>query len=319
MVLATESPDIDILWFFGGSVTGFAHHRGFTHTLLGAPVMAAATVGGVYGIYRLLRRRRNWKPRLEPRWGVLFLCALVGVFIHILQDWTNNYGVRPLAPFHPRWYSLDLVSIVDPIMLAALALGLLVPALLGLVTEEVGAARSGFRGRGGAIFALLVLAAVIGVRGLEHRRAVTALNSVMFRSEDPIRVSAYPYPLNPFAWGGVIETRDFFQIVQVDSLTGQFDPEDQTMSRFKPAETPVTLAAKQSRLGRFYLDWAHFPLVSVHSLPGRAGYRVEFQDLRFAYSRELPPGVPTPLTGYVELDPQLRVIDQYMGAPPRER
>jgi inner membrane protein len=315
MVLATESPDIDILWFFGGSVTGFAHHRGFTHTLLGAPVMAALTVGGVYGIYRILRRR-NWKPRLEPRWGVLFFCALLGALVHIVQDWTNNYGVRPLAPFHPRWYSWDIVSIVDPIMLAALALGLLVPALLGLVTEEVGAGRGGFRGRGGAIFALLVLAAVIGVRDFEHRRAVTALNSIMYRGQDPVRVSAYPYPLNPFAWGGVIETRDFFEIVQVDSSSGQTDPE---IPRFKPAETPVTLAAKQSRLGRFYLDWAQYPLISVHSLPGRAGYRIEFQDLRFAYSRALPPGAPPPLSGYVELDPQLRVVDQYMGAPPEKR
>jgi inner membrane protein len=319
LVLATESPDIDILWFFGGSVTGFAHHRGFTHTLLGAPAMAAITVGGVYGVYRLLRRRRSWKPRLEPRWGVLFFCALLGALVHIFQDWTNNYGVRPLAPFHPRWYSLDIVSIVDPIMLAALALGLLVPALLGLVTEEVGAARARFRGRGGAIFALLVLAAAIGVRALEHRRAVTALNSIMYRGEDPVRGSAYPYPLNPFAWGGVIETRDFFEIVQIDSRSGQVDPENQAMPRFKPEETPITLAAKQSRLGRFYLDWAQYPLISVHSLSGRAGYRVEFQDLRFAYSRALPPGAPLPLTGYVEIDPQLRVVDQYMGAPPKER
>jgi inner membrane protein len=319
MVLATESPDIDILWFFGGSVTGFAHHRGFTHTLLGAPVMAAITVGAIYGVYRLLRRRGGWKPRLEPRWGVLFLCALLGALVHIFQDWTNNYGVRPLAPFHPRWYSLDLVSIVDPIMLAALALGLLVPSLLGLVTEEVGAGRARFRGRGGAIFALIVLAAAIGVRGLEHRRALAVLNSVMYRGEDPLRASAYPYPLNPFAWGGVIETRDFFEIVQVNSLSGQVDPDNQAMPRFKPAETPVTLAAKQSRLGRFYLDWAQYPLVRVQSLPGRAGYRVQFQDLRFAYSRALPPGAPSPLTGYVELDPQLRVIDQYMGTPPKKR
>src|SRR5262249_46418242 len=255
MVLATEAPDIDIVWFFGGSVTGFAHHRGFTHTLLGAPVMAAITVGGIYGVYRLLRRR-NWKPRLEPRWGVLFFCALLGVLIHIFQDGTNNYGVRPLAPFHPGWYSWDIVSIVDPIMLAALAMGLLVPALLGLVTEEVGAGRPRFRGRGGAIFALLVLAAVIGVRDFEHRRAVTALNSVMYRGEDPVRVGAFPYPLNPFVWGGVIETRDFFEIVQVNSSSGQTDPGNEAVPRFKPEETPVTLAAKQSRLGRFYLDWA---------------------------------------------------------------
>ena len=319
LVLATEAPDIDVLWFFGGSVTGFAHHRGFTHTLLGAPAMAALTAGGVYGLYRLLRRLRpGWKPRLEPRWGLLFFYALVGTLVHIFQDFTNNYGVRPLAPFHARWYSWDIVSIIDPIMLVALALGLVVPALLGLITEEVGAGKGRHRGRGGAVFALLALSVLIGVRDFQHRRAVAALNSVSYRGEDPIRASAYPYPLSPFTWGGVIETRDFFAIVQVDSSSGQVDPNNETVTRFKPEETPVTLAAKKSRLGRFFLDWALYPLVSVESLPGHAGSRVQFRDLRFAYASPFVERSASPLTGHVELDPQLRVTDQYMGAPPKE-
>jgi inner membrane protein len=320
MVLATEIPDIDVLWFFGGSVTGFAHHRGFTHTLLGAPVMAAITVGGVYGLYRLLRRRPRRKARLEPRWGLLLVYALAGVLVHIFQDFTNNYGVRPLAPFHPRWYSWDIVSIIDPIMLAALTLGLLVPALFGLVTEEVGAGPARYRGRGGALFALFALAAIIGMRDFEHRRAVTALNSITYRGEDPIRASAFPYPLNPFTWGGVVETHNFFEIVQVNSSSGEVDPSNEAVLRFKPAETPVTLAAKKSRLGRVYLDWAQYPFLRVQSLPGNSGYRVQFQDLRFAYDRTLSRSSSSPLSGYVELDPQLIVIDQYMGAPPdRER
>jgi inner membrane protein len=318
LVLAAEAPDIDILWFFGGSVTGFAHHRGFTHALVGAPVVAAVTVAGVYGVYRILRGRRGWKPRLEPRWGLLFAYALLGALLHIVQDFTNNYGVRPLAPFHSRWYSWDIVSIIDPIMLAALALGLVAPLLLSLITEEVGAGPARFRGRGGALFALLALAAVIGVRDFEHRRAVTALNSITYRGEDPIRAAAYPYPLNPFVWGGVVETRDFFEIVQVDSSSGQVDPTNEAVLRFKPEETPVTLAAKKSRLGRFYLDWAQFPLLRVQPLPGSAGYRVQFLDLRFAYST-FSRSSSAPLAGYVELDPQLRVTDEYIGAPPPAR
>ena len=49
LTLATESPDIDIVAYLRGSVFGFAHHRGFTHSLIGAPVMAAFVIGLVRG------------------------------------------------------------------------------------------------------------------------------------------------------------------------------------------------------------------------------------------------------------------------------
>jgi inner membrane protein len=311
LVLAAEAPDTDVLYYVDGSVTVFAHHRGFTHTFLGAPVVAAVVVAGVYGFYRLMASR-GWKPKLAPRWGLLYGYALLGALMHIFQDFTNNYGVRPLAPWNPRWYSWDIVSLVDPIMLAALILGLVAPAVLTLIKEEVGAGKPQFRGRGGAIFALLCLAAVILTRDIEHRRAVTALNSITYRDEDPLRVSAYPYAFNPFLWGGVVETRDFFEILPVDSLSGQVDPQNQAKVRFKPQETPVTLAAKKSRLGRVYLDWARYPLLATERLPENAGYLVQFQDLRFVDVLDSARSA-APLTGYVELDPQLRVTDEYMG------
>jgi inner membrane protein len=319
MVLAAEAPDADVLAFFGGSVAGYEHHRGFTHSLLGAPLMAGAVACGVYGIYRIiLKVRKGWKPQLPPRWMLLFGYAWLICLVHIFQDWTNSYGVRPFAPFNPRWYSWDIVPILDPIMLAALFLGLVAPGLFALISEEVGAGKARFRGRGGAIFALLCVAAVIVVRHIEHRRAVTALNSITYRGEDPLRVSAFATVLNPFAWNGVVETRDFFQLTPVDSGSGQVDPQNQAIVVYKPEETPVALAAKKSHLGRVYLDWAQYPLVEAEKLPENAGYRVQFRDLRFAsvetFSRRDPP-----LAGYVELDPRLNVVDQWMGSAPKEQ
>jgi inner membrane protein len=280
-------------------------------------MVAAVVVAVVYVFYRLMERR-GWKPRLAPRWRLLYVYALLGALMHIAQDFTNNYGVRPLAPWNPRWHSWDIVSLIDPIMLAALILGVVIPAILTLIKEEVGAGKPQFRGRGGAVFALLCMVVVILVRDVEHRRALVALNSMTYREEDPLRVSAYPYALNPFLWSGVVETRDFFEVVPVDSLSGQVDPQNQAKVHFKPQETPVTLAAKKSRLGRFYLDWARYPLLATERLPENAGYMVQFQDLRFADARDSARMAP-PLTGYVELDPQLRVTDEYMGRPAAER
>jgi inner membrane protein len=315
LVLAAEAPDADMLLFFGGSVTGFKHHRGLTHSFLGAPLVAAVTLAGVYGIYRLMLRRGR-QPKLVPRWGLLYAYALLSALMHILLDFTNSYGVRPLTPFHPRWYSWDVVDIVDPVILGALILGLVVPGLLGLVSDEVGARKPRFRGRGGAVFALVCFAALVFLRDFEHRRALAALNSVTFRNQDALRVSAFPSMTNPFSWSGVVETRDFFEVLPVDSGSGQLDPQNRAVLRYKPEETPVTLAAKNSRLGHVYLDWAQYPLVDATALPAGAGYQVQFQDLRFARAEELSQGQPPVLAGHVELDPQLRVIDEYMGRPP---
>ena len=312
MVLAAEAPDADVLALFGGSVTGFAHHRGFTHTLLGAPVVAGGVTLGVYGIFRLMARR-GFKPKLLPRWKLLFLYAVLICLVHIFQDFTNGYGVRPFAPFYPRWFSWDIVSIVDPIMFIALFLGLVMPGIFGLVSEEVGGGQHQFRGRAGAIVALSCLAMVILVRHIEHRRAVNALNSLTYHGEDPIRASAFPYALNPFAWSGVVETSDSFELTPVDSWSGQVDPGNRAVLLPKPEETPVSLAAKQSRLGRFYLDWAGYPLVRSERLPNNSGYGVRFQDLRFADVETFSERSASPLRGYVELDPQLRVTDQFMG------
>jgi inner membrane protein len=148
---------------------------------------------------------------------------------------------------------------------------------------------------------------------------VNALNSVDYRNEDPLGASAFPNPVSPFNWGGVVETRDFFEIVSVDSGSGQIDPANQAVVRFKPEETPVTLAAKKSRLGQVYLDWARYPLVQAQALPGKSGYLVRFEDLRFEYNQVFMRNGSPPLAGYVELDPQLHVTDEYMGQSDRIR
>lgn len=315
LVLAAEAPDLDVVAYFGGSVAGMAHHRGITHTLLGSPFVAAATVAGVYGIYRLMLSRGR-KPKLPPNWKLLFLYAWLACLLHIFLDFTNNYGVRPFAPFWPKWYSWDIVFIVDPIILALLIFGLILPGLFSMVTEEIGARKSGFRGRGGAITALVCIAVLIFVRDFEHRRAVNALYSLTYHNEDPIRASAFPNPLNPFLWNGVIETQDFFEMASVDSKAGEVDPQNTATVRYKPEETQVTLAAKKSYLGRIYLDWAQYPLVEADILPDQRGYIVTFSDLRFAYigtrRRE------TTLGAYVVLDRNLKVVEMSMGPPPEK-
>jgi inner membrane protein len=285
--------------------------------------MAAGVIALVYGIHRWRSSRQKpiaegasggKFPKLAPNWKLLYGYALLGALVHLFQDFTNNYGVRPFAPFNEKWYAWDIVFIIDPIMLLAMFLALVLPGLMALITEEIGSVKPQFRGRGAAIFALLSLAAVILVRDFEHRRAVNALNARTYSDEDPLRAAAFPRMVNPFAWNGVVETRDFFQLLPVDSGSSEIDPLNIGVVRFKPEETPATLAAKKSRLGRIYLDWARYPLVTSEQIEGGRNL-VQFEDLRFESAEGLAQHRGPPLAGYVLLDPQLRVEKMVIGRP----
>ena len=310
LVLSAEAPDIDIAWYVDGPVNIFQHHRGITHTFVGVPFVAAAVVGLVWLLHRW-RTRRGWQPKLPVRWGVLFGLACLGGVSHILLDFTNQYGVRPFEPFSYKWYSWDIVAIWEPFLWLFLAGGLLLPLLFGLINEEIGARDKRPRGRVGAIVALVLVCALWWFRDIQHRRAVAALGQQLYLDAEPIRASAYPYDGDPFLWHGVVETEGFFATMHVDSRTGEVDHERRMYVRYKPAETPVTIAAKSSRMGRAYLDWAAYPYVEVEKLqPPESGYFIRLYDLRFAYP-ERPAGV---LGSKIYLDDTLKVVREGMGS-----
>jgi len=315
MVLAAEASDLDILWGLRGQIENLQHHRGITHSFVGAPVVAAATLGFIYLLY--LWKGPSGKPRilrskLPVRWGYLYWLALIAALSHILLDYTTSYGIRMFAPFDWRWYSWDIVFIVEPVILLALITGLALPSLFGLINQEIGARSKGPRGRGGAIFALLCLALVWGYRDYQHRRALSAMGSLLYKGAVPVKYAAYPYWVNPFRWHGVVETEAFFQTMPVDSMTPEVDRQNQARTYFKPEVTPVTQAAKASHLGRVYLDWAVFPITQTEPLLGKfKGYLVRFQDLRLVYPEMRGRG---PLGGWVLLGPDLRVQEEGMNS-----
>ena len=230
------------------------------------------------------------------------MCALLAALSHLLLDYTTAYGIRLFEPFNFRWYSWDIVYIVEPLMLLALVAGLALPALFGLINQEIGARSKGPRGRGAAIAALICVVAIWGVRDYQHRRALAAMNSFLYHGAEPTRFAAYPYMIDPFRWHGVVEATDFFETVPVNSLAPEVKSDAGRLFYKRPQTDPV-LAAESSYLGRVYLDWAAFPYVQEQSLDG-GGYLVQFQDLRYTYpsmSRRAPLG------GYVLLAPDLHV------------
>ena len=95
LTLAFEAPDIDSVIYFWGGITGLQHHRGITHSLIGAPFMAGGVTALVYGIHRWRSSRQkassqgaasDASPRLLPNWKLLYVYALLGSLVHLFQD-----------------------------------------------------------------------------------------------------------------------------------------------------------------------------------------------------------------------------------------
>jgi inner membrane protein len=289
MTLAAEAPDLDVFWGFRGPVAGLEHHRGITHTFLGAPLVALAVTAVVW----LWHRSRREQPILAPRWALLWLLSLLAVLSHIFLDWTNNYGVRPFFPFNPRWYSLDIAFILEPVIFAALLTALVVPAIFGMADREMGAGKPLFRGRGWAIGAMVIIGIDLGVRAVEHHRALHLVSNTRFGNLPMLRAGAEPYPVDPFRWFAIAETAGYYQTGFVNTWAETVETSDRDDVIFKPPVTPATMTAKRSWLGRAYLDWARFPVVtdrghanlvaSDELAPQPQDTAVEFKDLRFAY------------------------------------
>jgi inner membrane protein len=345
MVLAAETPDLDVLWSVNGPIAAFQHHRGITHTLIGLPFEGLVVVGVAWLVHQWRLRRAKDRPveaatdlgedqpvvrpltAAPVRWGLLYGFVLIALLSHILLDWTNNYGVRPFFPFDPHWYAGSIVFIFEPVLFVVLLTALVAPALFGLIGSEVGARRSVFRGRGWAIFALFMMVVLWGWREIEHDAAVQLASTAAYgpnaTGAEVLRVTASPYPVNPYRWHTVAETPNFYQIAAVDTLRSTIatDPEHDLF--YKPTETAATQAAKQSRLGSVYLDWSTWPLVTdigpVTPIDAAAGTpdwtAVRFIDLRFMYSTFVFSGRDTPpLSGTVYVDANHRVARERWGS-----
>ncbi len=334
MTLAAEAPDIDIFWGFRGPLSGFEHHRGITHTFIAAPVIALVTTGVVWLVHKWRSRRKaRSKPQRPglppPRWTLIFLFALIADLSHILLDYTNNYGVRPFFPFNPRWYERSIVFIVDPLILLALIGALIMPWIFGLADREIGARRPLFRGRGWSIAALVFIVLWWSLRNAEKSHAIELVQNSGVVADPITKIDAEPHPIDPFAWHVIAETAGYYQTAEVQTLHDDVQSDRGTSILYKPEVTPAVAAARQSWLGRVYLDWSEFPLVtdlgyapiSNGPPPQPSWHTVEFDDLRFDYpmfgssAGDAPSHNPgrSPLGGAVYIGPGGEVENTFMG------
>lgn len=115
-VVASNLADSDFLIRFFSvdpKLTYLLHHRGFTHTLLFLPVIAA--LAAVFGAWFGRAKLKSWRER----WNAFALAALA-VALHFGADFWNDYGIHPFSPCSNRWFYGDFVFILEPLLWVSL-------------------------------------------------------------------------------------------------------------------------------------------------------------------------------------------------------
>ncbi len=285
-ILASNAPDGDIalerLFDIGGGrqLYYLLHHRGYTHTLLGALVLALVCAG-LGALFSRFGRRG-----VTVSWRALLPLSLVASFLHILADSWNEYGVHPLSPFYNQWFYGDTIFIVEPLLWCALiplAFGKVRPwiyALVGFI-PILGWARGYVPGIALSwIYGMLFLAralqstrlrarrlalgwlAVVSVLGVFvvcgsiARERVRSFLSTQAPGERRAQLVLSPGPGNPLCWRVVSAAATDLEVIErigVVSLAPELLPAAHCMERVRtehaaPVQTP-TLASDRG------LDW----------------------------------------------------------------
>jgi len=190
-------PDVDVLITSASDPLLFLDfHRHFTHALVSIPVVAllASIIVWVF-----VRKRLSFARTYAY---ALLGCAFAGAL-----DACTSYGTHLLWPFSGEAVALGIVSIVDPVVTLALAVGV----VLGL--------RS-MRRRPSAV-ALVVVVAYLGLGAAQHQRAQTAAEQLAHsRGHTPERLLVKPTMANLLLWRSLytVDGRIYADAVRVSPL-----------------------------------------------------------------------------------------------------
>jgi len=233
-------PDLDVFVAPLLSLTGMEMdamlrlriHRGLSHSLLFAPVLALPIALLWWRLRRSVTRRQSHDIERGPPPGfaMLYLCVFVAVFTHPLLDWCTSYGTQLLLPLSDVRYAIDAAPIVDIIYTPLLILTLLACYVARRLTRGGGLRASLVIGWVGFLLSCGYLAAG---RVLHDRAADRAASLV--GEETVVRADAYPAVGTILLWRAVVETDVAWHAVRVHHLS---DAPPETWKHTRQAKVP---------------------------------------------------------------------------------
>jgi len=272
-VLAAELPDLDTLLPAANSVDhALRAHRGLSHALAFAPVVALAATALALLVFR--------RARFLPVYRSSLLALLVA---HLLADLWTGWGTRLLLPFSDQRLTLDWTMVVDPLV------------TLPLLVGAVWAWRRRALWRRALLVGLACSAAYVGVRGVLQATLTSRVREAWPEAE---RVQAFPSWLSLTTWR-------YVAVLPSEYVAGTVSPGAPPLEeRRLPRPGPEALSERMRAVPTVHeaLAWARFPVISSGpTAEGRTAVRIG--DLRYHLH-----GEPT-LAFVLELGPDLTVTE----------
>ena len=252
-------------------------HRGISHSLFAAPVIAL-----LVAVPWWLCRRRHRPPGAPPGapLGLMFACLLAAAVSHPLLDWCTAYGTQLLAPLSDRRFALNAVAIVDIIYTPIL----LLTVLSCWLARRLGGGRAPRATLAIALAGLLLSTGYIAAGYVLHGQAVRQARELASaggdRSHPPAKildVRAYPYLGTILLWRATVEFEDRWLVARIRPLGGG-------RVRTKTADkvdNDFVRAARRTEQARTYAWFADGQLRAEYRRDGR-GHVVLLHDMRYA-------------------------------------
>jgi inner membrane protein len=303
MLIAGTLADIDFLSRYFGPSAYLTFYRTYCHSLPAALLFSLLVTFPF-----LMRRSGPTEKQISPLH--LFIAALAASVLHLLMDLCQRTGVELFWPFSTRRFALDWVAPLDLWILGILLTGILLPALSGLVTEEIGAKSKGPRGKVGASLALATIILYFILRFVLHGNALAAVESRTYRGESPRKAAAFPESASPFRWHGIVETESALHDFEMEvGPAASFEP-DSAVTSYKPEPSPALDAARDTAVARRFLQVTRFPKATVEKTPD--GFHIILR--AFPYSRDVSSGLPVHVI--INSDSSGKVLSQELAWDP---
>ncbi len=246
-VLGAQAPDFDIVAQVRGNLAYLKQHRGFSHSLPGIALWAAAIAGAV----------KLFLPQAPA--GELLLWAFAGGLSHTALDYFNSHGAAILWPFRRERKSYPLLNVFDPLLMILLLLAY----FTHLPMFDV------------SLLSFATLALYIFARYCLRKRAVAWLTK-RYGGELPTRIWVMPCLRRLFYWDFVVETDRRL----INGRLGALFPLEAIRANVpRQAPSPLAAEARKTTLGEFFTTFT--PFVYFEEQPDEDAGRVNIYDFRY--------------------------------------